>query len=357
MESIKELKDELIKQKEAVEQKSGIVNVQNINPSPAEITEGIKSIPSTDLSMSTATEEDVRQGKTFYSGNAQLKTGTAVIDYDAINAIFLAPNKKVTYSGEINYTFPANTYLKRNHLQYNYNKVNVYFTEGIQTISGYAFSQCPNFGFPNLNEITTLQTIEDYAFEGCGCYNFNYSSMPNTVKTFGANAFRNAVAENFDYKLPATLTSCGDGVFRQDTRTLANTLDLTGFFSAKATNYLFANLAFNCDLTFPRTITQIGTGFNYGGCFHNLTFHNATLILYSKCFGAPSTDPISNFYLKTVTFESDDMIPNINADAFAEQHKANNFKIYVQDNVIDKFKSLTNLSSFVDYIFPISQKD
>lgn len=45
MNSLEELKQQLLLQKQAIESKGGYVNVLGSNPSPAEITAGIKSIP------------------------------------------------------------------------------------------------------------------------------------------------------------------------------------------------------------------------------------------------------------------------------------------------------------------------
>ena len=88
MESINIIKNELINQKNEIEKKYGTVNVANSYPSPSEITQGIATIPYVDLSQSTATEEDVLRGKTFYSGGAELRTGSADFDVDAIDMIF-----------------------------------------------------------------------------------------------------------------------------------------------------------------------------------------------------------------------------------------------------------------------------
>ena len=70
MERIEELKQELIEQKKLIEEKKGRVIVANLNPSPSEITAGIKTIIGSDLDVGsiTATAEDVKQGKKFLDG-------------------------------------------------------------------------------------------------------------------------------------------------------------------------------------------------------------------------------------------------------------------------------------------------
>ncbi|HJD05450.1 MAG TPA: hypothetical protein IAB72_01025 [Candidatus Onthoplasma faecipullorum] len=52
MTALEELKQELINQKNAIEDKGGTVIVANTYPSPAEITAGIKTIPTTSTSSS-----------------------------------------------------------------------------------------------------------------------------------------------------------------------------------------------------------------------------------------------------------------------------------------------------------------
>jgi len=79
MENLDALKLELISQKVAIENKGGVVSVANSNPSPSEITLGIKSIAVPDFTSANATVDDVVDGKTFYAGNGNLKVGTKVV--------------------------------------------------------------------------------------------------------------------------------------------------------------------------------------------------------------------------------------------------------------------------------------
>ncbi len=74
MNSLEIIKQELINQKNILEQRGIVVNTINLNPSPSEITQSLEDI--SDFLLATAKEEDVRAGKTFYAQNNQLKTGT-----------------------------------------------------------------------------------------------------------------------------------------------------------------------------------------------------------------------------------------------------------------------------------------
>ena len=85
MNSYNTIINELITQKQFLDEKGFTVNTANTYPSPSEITQAIKNIDF-DLSESDATEADVLAGKTFYSKTKELKTGTlAVASNEEIN--------------------------------------------------------------------------------------------------------------------------------------------------------------------------------------------------------------------------------------------------------------------------------
>ena len=75
MNSLEILKNELIAQRKLLEQKGFPVTVSNANPTPTEITNAIDDIEM-DFTKTTATEADVMEGKTFFSQNNEIKTGT-----------------------------------------------------------------------------------------------------------------------------------------------------------------------------------------------------------------------------------------------------------------------------------------
>jgi hypothetical protein len=94
------LETELSKQVDAIKKKEGFVVMAHNHVSPEEITKGIATIPHQDLSFGTATEEDVKQGKVFFSGDSTPRIGTAMIDSGQTNALFMAPYEEVSYDGE-----------------------------------------------------------------------------------------------------------------------------------------------------------------------------------------------------------------------------------------------------------------
>ena len=112
---------------------------------------------------------------------------------------------------------------------------------------------------------------------------------------------------------------------------------------------------FDCDFIAPATLKVIGKYFNYNGGFNNIIIPETITLLDDYCFGADSDKPVDYFYLRSVTFLSE-VPPQIGVGAFAQQLSQTNFKIYVPDNAVDRYKSVANLAQFSNQIYPISQK-
>lgn len=359
MDALTSLKEELKKQKEIIEKMDGKVIVANTNPSPSEITSGIQSIPSVDLSGSTATESDVKYGKTFYSGNAIIKTGTATIDTDSLDALFMAPYETNVFENEIYYAVPSfATDIKKYHFYGNLHSVTFSFNENVEIICEYAFYKTPDFKFERFDEMTKLTTIEHHAFTYSGAEGVTMDNLPSSIRTIGDYAFFHATHSNMDIKFPSALTALGAYSYVSSERKLQNSLDVTNLSKIKTfPAHAFKNNAFNCDLIVPSTMTAIGGYANYGGCFKNIYFNSNLTSLSGYSFGAITTDPISNFYLRTVNFSQETPPTTVGSNVFALQNMDNGFKIYVPDNSVEEYKAVTNFVKYADYIFPMSQKE
>lgn len=357
MSSIEILKKELIAQKELIERLSGQVTVANSNPSPTEITAGIKTIPAADLTGSTATEADVMSGKTFYSGSPVLRTGTANFSSDVINALFMPNPNEVSYDGDIYYTMPEGLKVIRQYAFYNNsNKVHFTFGNDLINIADYAFYQAKSFVFDNFENLTKLKEIGLYAFSKGVCDGMDFTHVPNNVEIMSSSCFAYVNCEGRDIRFPDNLKTLGQSAYRQDSRVVASSVDFSNFKLTAFPAYTFINLAFGCDLIIPASVTTVGTYFNQDGCFSNITIPATVVTLQNYCFGSKSTSPISNFYLRTVTFEGTNP-PSCGIDVFAHQNVTNGFKIYVPDEAIDEYKSVSNLAYCSSCIYPISQKE
>ena len=358
MESLKALKDELINQKRVIEGKSGVVFTAHENPSPYEITEGIKSIPSSDLSDATATEADVTLGKTFYAGNSILKTGTGNFDPDAINMLFLY-NTGIKASDKIcTCIMPEDLKNVRSYLFYqNYNTFRVRLNESLTEISDYSFYEARGAIIENLEELQYLKKIGNYAFANAKSIGVDIGHLPHSIATLSSTCMFNTSTDCFDYRFPNNLKSLAQSVFRHEYRLISGNLDLSNFNLNILPGYTFYYHAFGCDLNVPDCVQTIGQNFNYNGSFRNIKICSAVTEIGNNAFGANTTNALDTFYLRSVTFEGEIPPAKMGVSFIANQHVQNGVKIYVPDNAVEEYKAVANLSQYSNIIFPISQKD
>lgn len=357
MESVENLKKEILRQKEIIESKSGVVSVGGLNPSPAEITDGIKSIPAINLSLANATENDVILGKTFYAGTSELKTGRATFDVDIVHALVDYFPSTCSYDKEFYLEFQPGMETIRRYLFFkNNNKVHVTFNEDVRTIDDYAFSQVKNFVFENFHELTNLRTLGHYAFEHSEQQGIEIGILPQSITSIGANCFYNCVQDNTNFIFPP-ITYMGVNAYMAIRRTPVGTLDISRIALTALPGYVFYSLAFNCDLVIPSIVTNIGTYLNYNGDFKNIIIHSGVTTIGGNAFNASSGYSLDSFHLRTVTFQGETPPNSIGTYLFATQHIENGFKIYVPDQSVEAYKAVANLSRYANCIFPMSQKE
>lgn len=168
MNSYNTIINELITQKQVLEEKGFAVTTANTYPSPNEITETIKNI-SFDLSNSTATEADVLAGKTFYSQTNELKTGTLTVSSSDELLNYIA----CLISGR--------------------GQTEIFIPDTVTEIRPYAFdlytSGCDLTAFThdNFTIPSSVETIYQYAFLRCNLT--GTLTIPPTVKEIYNNAF------------------------------------------------------------------------------------------------------------------------------------------------------------------------
>lgn len=357
MSSIELLKQELIAQKALIESKSGVVQVAGTNPSPFEITAGIKSIPLNDVSDATATVSDVSFGKTFYAGDHKIKTGTAVNNQQAVDALFMSPLTERIYDDEIYYSFPDYVYeLRGNHFYENYNSVTIVFNEDVEILGDYAFYKTPNFKYQNYEDIKALKKIGAYCFAYGSTEGLEIGNLPETLTYLGSYAFYYNGREGMDIKIPAGLVSFGQYTFMQESRKIQNSLDLTELTYTTLPGYSFYFNVFNCDIIVPSGVKTIGTYFNYNGSCKNVYLPSTVENVGNYCFGSLSSASVDNFILQTFTIDRE-VPPSFGKNVIALQNLQHEFKFYVPDNSVDEYKNVANLANYVNYIFPMSQRD
>ncbi|MBE5741111.1 MAG: leucine-rich repeat domain-containing protein [Clostridiales bacterium] len=355
MSSLEALKQELLTQRSLIESKGGTVEVAHTNPSPSEITAGINTIQAPNMTLATATEENVLEGKTFYAGNSILKTGTFQDPTEFYQRLFMFTPEVATETEKIYYTLPAGKTQVRNYL-FNKCKNTVYitFNDEVEDILEYAFADCDNFVFTNFNDLKNIKNIKNYAFSNTMNSGIDFSCLPDSIETIMQRTFANNLKDGTSIGLPKNLITLNTQCFYNDSRKVITNLSMpsiTGTLPALGFYYC----AFDCDFTPPATATIFGASFNYNGSFHNITVPATITALNSKAFGADSTEPMENFYMKTLTFESETP-PTIGANLIASQHVQNGLKIYVPDTAVDTYKATKNLTTYASIIYPMSEK-
>lgn len=423
MDTLQTIKLELISQKVAIENKGGIVQVANSNPSPGEITEGIKTIPVPEFSKATAseedvvagktffsgndvlklgtkeipnltlatatsddvvagktfysgddtiktgtkeipnltlasaTEEDVLVGKTFYSGSNEIKTGTFVDRSDDYNKIFLSAD---SYNGEKMYfTIPQGIKELKTYLLYEQTGKNVEltFNTDLEKIGEYDFYGCENISFTNFAELENIKELGNFSFAYLPQCPIDFENLPTSLEVIGTRCFYDSIPANKSIKLHSGLTSIGNYSFAVSSKTevkdfiIPDDINLT-----QLPGYMLENLIFDCDFRVPSGVKSLVAGFAYGCSFNNITIPATCTTFGNGVFYCSKTESASYRKLKTVTFESSTP-PTFGTYVFAEQDKTNGFKIYVPDNAVTTYKTNNRLSSFANYIFPISQKE
>jgi len=116
------------------------------------------------------------------------------------------------------------------------------------------------------------------------------------------------------------------------------------------------NLIFDCDLKIPSSVTGLAASCFYGASFNNITIPATCTTLGNAVFYCKKSEAASLRKLKTVTFESTTP-PSFGTYPFADQDKTNGFKIYVPDEALSVYKTNAKLASYIDYIYPVSQKE
>ena len=366
MNSIELLKQELAEQKAAIETKKGFVSVANTNVSPAEITEGIKTIPVVDLSSSTATEADVLLGKTFYSGDETLRTGTFVVpedsgsdsssDFDANFIDYVVFGKNTAPYPDIELHVPDFTNRIKDYLFYKCPcKCDVYLNSSLSEIGTHAFNAGTDTTLHNFENTNMIKVELNACRETKG---IDLSALPDSITTMGNYAFADCAKYSNSLTLPASLSSLGSYAFSCSDTTPVNSIDLSKVPNLTYSLYLFQYIQCLGDVTIPEGITALSAYFNYNGSMKTVTFPTTLTKLNSYTFNAKDFVPLEDLITESYTFQTTTppAIPNSAFCARLADRTSNPVKFYVPDESLEAYKSLAGLSAFSNNIFPVSQK-
>lgn len=320
---------------------------------------GNKIVP--DLTLATATEQDVAEGKTFYAGSDEIKIGTKEESLNTDNSELYF---KLFVSGEdystetFDFTLPNGLKKLKSHILYeNANKnINFTFNTDLEEVDNYAFYKAENVTFTNFDQLNNIKRFGQYSF-GWFPKLLDLENLSSVATYIDSRAFYNSIQENTSINLAKTLTYFGNYSFAKDTKTEMQSLIIPEDIALTSTGgYAFSNLLFDCDFKVPASLTTLAASFAYGSSFNNITIPSTCTSFGNGAFYMLKTEAASYRRLKTVTFEAETP-PSFGTYPFAEQDKTNNFKIYVPDSAVDAYKADSKLSAYVDYIYPVSQKE
>lgn len=356
--SLETLKAELISQKNAIITKGGTVTVAGTNPTPAEITAGINSIDSPNYELSNAQPEDVISGKTFFSGNSTLKTGTLNYSADTMNIMYFYNNTTASTNTRINYTLRSGLSALRQYAFYkNPNPVDFYFNTDLTSIGDYSFYQNGSFVFPNFANLSSLTYVGSSAFNQCTSCGIDFTLLPNSIRSIKDRAFQDCLTTGMSVYLPALTTFGQYAFYSSSARIYAGSLTIDSNFAVTTLpSNAFTWIIFNNDFVIPSSVTSIGSTFNYRGSFKSLTIPSTCTRLNDYCFGSSASDLSSYFNMKWIEFKSATP-PIIGTQVFALQYFQGGAYIYVPDEAVDTYKAVSNLSRYASYIRGVSEKE
>jgi len=351
--SLETLKQELLLQKDIITKKGGSVYVANQNPSPSEITAGINSIEMPDLTVTTATINDVRMGKTFYSGDFSMKTGVMPQPFteEVVQALF-SYESTATLTDTLYYTFHPTSTTVRTYMFYkNPHTAIITLADNTTSIESYAFYGAKNFTITNINDVP-LTTLGQHSLHGMT--GIDLENMWPTLTKAGSHCLDGTIYDNTCINLPALETVETYSFYSKDRKILTH-IDFSKVKAANIELYSFANLIVNSDVTFSEHIQTLSAYCFYGGSFKTVTIPTNMKTVQDASFGGSGSHPSDIFQIKEFTFLAETP-PSIGATFLYTEHLNNGCKIYVPDTAVETYKALPKLVNYVDYIFPMSQK-
>lgn len=232
------LKQELIVQKSLLDQKGFTVNNVNAHPSPTDITNAIRTIDF-NLDYATATEEDVKAGKTFYAKTGDLKTGT--LDAGQIDELKNRLNAMISGVGNIEVYIPTD--------------------ESVTQIRDYTYSilaasEKTLFYAHNLTIPSNIKIIYQKAFYGANIT--GTLTIPSTCSILANNSFEKSNIE--EVVAYGGITSSSNYVFNNCPNLKKVTLHEP--ISVFGTNFLSSNSALE-EVYFPSTLKELSSSTFY----------------------------------------------------------------------------------------------
>lgn len=332
MQRLEELKQELLKQKEIITKKGGKVTVLNSNPSPSEITAGINSIISSniDFSLVTATNDDVKKGKTYYNNMGELQTG----NFEDVTNTFLLYNKsQLDSQTEYEFVMPSQITEVREGLFYNFpSKLKIHLDPKTTTIYNYALnSSSGGTTLENFNELTSLSEVKEYGL--MGVRGIDLSNLPPNLTKVGRYSFCDTYYGQTSVKITSNITSCGEGCFSasDNNKATLKSVDLSGLTAMS--EKMFSNVYFDFHFVLPINITLLAGRCFFKGGVKTAVIHNKISAIGDGTF---FTDGDKSF-MEYIEFQGEKP-PYTVGTIFNILHKTK-FTIYVPENSVEEYQN------------------
>lgn len=356
--AIDTIKTELVSQKSEIEKKGGVVNVHNINPTPTEITAGIKTIPSLGPHQPTATATDVLKGKTFYGVSGEYLTGNyvALVSQEEFDLVFNNYSENTT---PIDYHIPAGTIKLRDYFYvHSSTHTNIYLNEELQEIGEYSFWENENTSIMNFATLQHLNKIGKYSMKGIK--GIDFSNFPTCLKELGQYCFADSqFPETTTIKVPGSVTTLGDFCLMGNInrRSVVANVDLSTCVALYSKGMLMYHLMPNLDYVTESNIHLLPMNFMFGGGPRSITITENVTTVGNNIIGNANNDNEAYNICNEVVFMAETP-PSFSGTPLGPTATRVNTSVYVPDQSVEAYKANSSLYqiSLNGCIKPMSQR-
>lgn len=347
--NIETLKQELIKQKEVIESMGGYVNIAYNNPSPSEITEGIKTVVgSLDLTIADATADDVAFGKTFYSGTSELQTGTN--QSRDFYRIYLYGDSDAT---ELSTPSDITEYRPFMFAGINYDGT-FYLHENVEKIGNNAFESATIKEF-SFDRNTSLKMICAEAFMNADTP-INFSRLPDSIEEIEVRPFSNAIPTNDGYlRVPRNyITGSQYSLTTTVYCEFPDGIDWNNNALEKLPSGMLYNQSFEGTFTFPSNVKRICNSVCYNFRCPKVIIP-ATVEQLDYNFYCLQNGFASNVPKLEIIFESVTPPTFYNGCPFYLLNRVADLSVYVPDDGYEEYTAHSYLKDYLSYIKKMSE--
>lgn len=356
--AIETIKTELVNQKTEITKKGGVVNVHSTNPTPSEITAGIKTIPSLGPYQPTATAVDVVKGKTFYGVDGAYLTGTyqAIVSQEEFDLVFNNYSKSTT---SIDYHIPAGTIKLRDYFYvHSTTNTNIYLNDELQEIGDYSFWENENTSIMNFATMQHLNKIGKYCMKNIK--GIDLSNLPSCLRTLGPYCFADCWFDpTTTIRVPASVETLGEFCLMGSNvrRSVVANVDLSSCVAEYTKGMLMYHLMPTLDYVTEPNVQVLPMNFMFGGGPRSITISASVHDVGNNIIGNPVNDNEAYNICNEVVFMRETP-PSFSGTPLGPNQTRTNTIVYVPDQSVEAYKAESSLYSYYinGRIKPIAQR-